>query len=235
MKRKQLVSLGLAGVMAFSVLGMAGCGNKEASGGETEFSWWITQTDGAGQYYDNYTDNPAVQWLNQQYWDTENGTLGEEGNGTNISFTFTAPVTGSEQDNFNTMMGTGEYTDIVDISMSSDNAKTWYEEGVALDLTEYVEKYCPNYVEYLEENPDIKALVTETDEDGKTHYYQMSRIYDGVSTPWSGYAYRRDWIVQYAEPTEYVWDWDSDYVKENGHPAVTPLEAAQAAIKSREA
>ena len=38
--------------------------------------------------------------------------------------------------------------------------------------------------------------------------------------------YRRDWVVKYAEPTEYVWDWDSAYVQENGHPAVTPLEAA---------
>ena len=40
--------------------------------------------------------------------------------------------------------------------------------------------------------------------------------------------YRRDWVVKYAEPTEYVWDWDSAYVQENGHPAVTPLEAAVA-------
>ena len=40
--------------------------------------------------------------------------------------------------------------------------------------------------------------------------------------------YRRDWLVEYAQPTAYVWDWDSDYVKENGHPAVTPLEEAQA-------
>ena len=40
--------------------------------------------------------------------------------------------------------------------------------------------------------------------------------------------YRRDWIVKYATPTSHVWDWDSDYVKEHGHPAVTPLEEAKA-------
>ena len=34
-------------------------------------------------------------------------------------------------------------------------------------------------------------------------------------------------MVEYAEPTDYVWDWDSDYVKENGHPEVTPLEKAK--------
>lgn len=228
MKKKQWMSLLLMGTLALSALGLSGCGGRE-TGSATEFSWWITQTDGAGKYYDQYEDNPAVQWINQQYWDSESGSLGEKGKGTNLKFTFLAPVAGSEQDNFNTMMGTGEYTDIVDISMSTENAKTWNEEGVALDLTEYVEKWCPNYVEYLDTHPDIKALVTETDEDGKTHYYQMSCIWDGVSTPWSGYQYRRDWVVEYAQPTEYVWDWDSAYVKENGHPAVTPLSEAQKA------
>ena len=49
---------------------------------------------------------------------------------------------------------------------------------------------------------------------------------DGAQDPWEGTCYRRDWIVKYAEPTEYVWDWESDYVKENGHPEVTPLEKA---------
>ena len=44
--------------------------------------------------------------------------------------------------------------------------------------------------------------------------------------PWGGYMYRRDWIVDYAQPTSHVWDWDSAYVQENGHPAVTPLEDA---------
>jgi len=46
---------------------------------------------------------------------------------------------------------------------------------------------------------------------------------DGAQDPWEGTCYRRDWIVKYAEPTEYVWDWESDYVKENGHPEVTRL------------
>lgn len=39
--------------------------------------------------------------------------------------------------------------------------------------------------------------------------------------------YRRDWIVKYATPTDYVWDWDSDTVKKNGHPEVTPLSEAK--------
>ena len=226
MKAKRIVSLGLAAVTALGLLGVTGCGKEETSGGDT-FSWWIVKTDGNGLYED-YDDNPSVQWLNQQTWDVENGTIAEDDAGNPLHFTFQAPITGSESDNFNTMMGTGEYTDLVDLAYSSDNAKTLYEEGIALDLTEYVEKWCPNYVEFLDQNPDVKSLVTYEDEEGNTKYYSMASIKDGTEVPWDGYIYRRDWVVKYCQPTDYVWDWDSDYVKENGHPAVTPLSEAKA-------
>ena len=175
MKMKRVLSVGLVGAMALSTLAFTGCGSDSA-GGDTNFSWWIYSTDGNGTYYDDYADNPAVEWLNQQYWDVENGGLGTEENGTNIQFSFQAPITGSETDNFNTMMSTGEYTDIIDLAVSSDSAATLVSEGILLDLTEYVEEYMPNYVAYLDENPDIKALVTSTDEDGELHYYQIAGI-----------------------------------------------------------
>ena len=229
MKMKRVLSAGLIGAMALSTLAFTGCGSDSGEGGSTDFSWWIYSTDGNGTYYDDYADNPAVQWVNQQYWDVENGGLGTEENGTPVRFTFQAPITGSEGDNFNTMMSTGEYTDIIDLSMSSDTTPTLVNEGVLMDLTDYVEEYMPNYMAYLDENPEQKALLTHTDEDGNTRYYEIGSIKEENDVPWGGFMYRRDWVVEYAEPTAYVWDWDSDYVKENGHPAVTPLEAAQAA------
>lgn len=225
MKAKKLLSLGLISVMAFSMIAASGCGKKTADGGET-VSWWITMTDGNGVYYDKYEENPAVQWLNQQYWNIEDGGLGSKESGVPLEFSFQVPISGAETDNFNTMMSTGEYTDIIDLSMSSDTAATMVDEGTLLDITEYVEKYMPNYVAYLEKNPEQKALLTHVDEDGKTHYYEIGSIKEENDVPWGGYMYRRDWLVNYAQPTQYVWDWDSDYVKENGHPAVTPLEKA---------
>ena len=225
MKLKKVLSLGLTGVMALSALAFTGCGSGSADGDNT-FSWWITMTDGQGVYYDSYEDNPGVQWLNQQYWDAESGGLGTEESGTNIQFTFDVPISGSESDNFNTMLSTGDYSDIIDLAMASDTAPTMVEEGILMDITEYVEKYMPNYIAYLEENPDVAALVTHTDEDGNLHYYQLASIKEENEVPWGGYMYRRDWVVKYCEPSEYVWDWDSAYVQENGHPAVTPLEDA---------
>ena len=224
MKKKRIISLGLTAVMALGLLGATGCTNEDSGDSDT-FSWWIYKTDGNG-LYDAYEDNPAVEWLNQQTWDVEGGTIAEGDSGSPLHFTFQAPISGSEQDNFNTMMGTGDYTDILDLCVSTDNAQTLYEEGIALDLTEYIEEYCPNYVEFLDQNPDVKNLLTYEDEDGNTKYYSIGMIKDGTEVPWDGCIYRRDWVVKYCEPTEYVWDWDSAYVKENGHPAVTPLAKA---------
>ena len=101
------------------------------------------------------------------------------------------------------------------------------ENGVLMDITEYVEKYMPNYLAYLDANPELKPLVQVKEEDGSIHYYAIYGLAEGIEEPWQGTCYRRDWVAKYAEPTEYVWDWESDYIKENGHPAVTPLAKAE--------
>ena len=224
--KKKWLSLLLAGTMAFTTLAFTGCGGNSDSGDADTFSWWIIATDGDGTYYDEYDDHPGVQWLNNQYWDVENHTLGSEGNGEQIKFTFQTPISGSETDNFNTMISTGEYTDLVDLSYYTGSIATLAEDGILMDITEYVEEYMPDYVALLDEHPDWKSQVTTTDEDGNVHYYYLPLLSDGVRDPWDGFVYRRDWVVKYAEPTDYVWDWDSDYVKANGHPEVTPLEKA---------
>ena len=228
MKRKKLISLLLTGTLVLGSLAMSGCGNSSDSGDADTFSWWIVTTDGDGTYYDKYEDHPGVQWLNNQYWDVDNHTLGEEGKGENIKFTFQTPIAGSETDNFNTMIGTGEYTDLVDLSYYTGSIAALAEDGVLMDITEYVEEYMPDYVALLDEHPAWKSQVTTTDADGNVHYYYLPLLNDGPRDPWDGFVYRRDWVVKYAEPTDYVWDWDSAYVQDNGHPAVTPLEAAVA-------
>lgn len=237
---KRILSIGLITVLTVALA--AGCGGKgnngdggNASGGDgddafagksTDFTWWITQTDSNGEYYDDYADNTAVQFINQQYWDSVNGGIGTEEAGRKLNFSFLVPVTGSEMENFNTMIGTGEYPDILSLAMSSESPEALYENGVLMDITEYVEKYMPNYVAYLDANPELKPLVQVTDEEGNIHYHALYPFMDGVNSPWAGMCYRRDWVVKYAKPTEYVWDLESDYVKENGHPAVTPLAKA---------
>ena len=224
--KRRWISLLLTGTLAVGTVLAGGCGSSGSDEADNTFSYWLIKTDGDGVYYDDYEDHPSTQWLNQQYWDVENHTKGDADNGTNIKFTFQAPIAGSETDNFNTMVSTGEYTDIMDLTYATSSPESMAADGILMDITEYVEKYMPDYVAILDAHPEWKAQVTTTDEDGNIHYYYISGLNDGPRDPWDGFNYRRDWVVKYCEPTAYVWDWDSAYVKENGHPAVTPLEDA---------
>ncbi len=224
---KKGMALGLVAAMAAT--GFAGCGSKKSAGGADDFTWWIYKSDGDGTWYETYEEDPSVQFINQQYWNSEDGGIGTKDNGTQLNFSFQVPVTGAESDNFNTMISTGEYPEIVDTVVSTDSAEALNNSGIAMDITEYVEKYMPNYLAYLDANPELKPLVTVADKDGKSHYYAIYSFTDGLEDPWEGSCYRRDWIVKYATPTDYVWDWDSDAVKTNGHPEVTPLAEAKKA------
>ena len=49
--KKRAISLLLAGLMVGSSLAMSGCGSSDSGDADT-FSYWITQTDGEGVYYD---------------------------------------------------------------------------------------------------------------------------------------------------------------------------------------
>jgi len=167
-----------------------------------------------------------VQYVNQKYWNTKDGGIGTKETGRQLNLSYMVPISGSELENFNTMIGTGEYPEIVDLAYSIESPHALYENGVLMDITEYVERYMPNYMAFLDANPELKPLVQVADDDGSARYYALYSFADGAQDPWEGTCYRRDLVVKYATPTEYVWDWESEYVKENGHPAVTPLDKA---------
>ena len=179
---KRILTAGLVAVMAVTMI--AGCGSKGdggSSGGkgkDANFTWWIYKTDGEGQYYEKYEDCAVVQFINAQYWDVENGGIGTEENGHKLNFSYLVPITGSENENFNTMMGTGEYPEIIDTVVSDESPQALHDNGVAMDITEYVEKYMPNYVAYLDANPELKPLVQVKEDDGSIHYYAIYSIHD---------------------------------------------------------
>ena len=144
-----------------------------------------------------------MQWLNQQYWDTENHTLGTADNGSEPHFYLPDADRGKrEQDNFNTMIGTGEYTDLLDMSLIAD-PMGFYDDGVIMEITDYVEKYMPTMWPILDANPSLKSQVSRTDEDGTTLLLCGQIFWTDRSCPGRD-LYRRDWVVEYAEPTDYV-------------------------------
>ena len=89
---KRMLSVALAATMVAGVF--TGCGKSSSKSNDPDhFSMWIFQTDGAGKYYTDYNDSAAVQYIEAQTWDTENGGIGD---GESLDFDFQVPVAGSE-------------------------------------------------------------------------------------------------------------------------------------------
>lgn len=179
---KKLLSLTLCGVMAAGLL--SGCGGGGASS-DTSFTMWIYQGADAS-YYTDYADNPVMQYLTSQTW-------GEEDK--KIDLEFWVPAAGTAADSYSTMMGSGDYPDILDMSIS-DSPKILYEQGIILDLTPYVEEYMPNYTAYLDAHPEMKSWAL-TNIDGEEKYLHVMSFNEDYGYTYCGYQYRRDWIVKY--------------------------------------
>ncbi len=181
---KRYLALVIALVMALALLP---AGVSAAKGDDAlSFSWWIPQgTDTS--YYKSYSENPVVEWLMGQTWGAEGKTL---------SLEFLVPVGGAEQDNFNTLLATGDYPEIMNSTYLRSSIAELYEDGIVLDLTEYVEAYMPNYVAFLEANPELAKTTTNV-VNGEKKYLQLWSYRDALAYNWGGYCYRRDWIVKY--------------------------------------
>lgn len=185
MKRK--ISLLLCIAMLLPILSLSACGGPGGSSGDTlDVSWWIAHGEDS-TYYPSYEENPAVKYLETM-----------EFNGRKVKFQFTVPVAGAELDNFNTMLMTEDYKDIMDMDYSNSSAAELYSDGVIYDLTDYIKEYMPNYSALLEEfSADRNLLYSNVDGEGRI--LTLNTIRREVPANFMGYLYRRDWIVKYGK------------------------------------
>ncbi len=188
---KKLMSLLLVFVM---ILGMfAACGSEDAPGidqeqGEEplEITFWIP-TGEDSTYYPSYDDNPAIKYLESR-----------EYNGRKIDLKFVVPVSGSEMDNFNTLLVSEEYCDIINMNMATMSAAELYEDGYIYDLTPYIEEYMPNRWALMQKYPELVPYMY-TAVGGEKKLFQIGAILDEPLANSFGFQYRRDWIVKYGK------------------------------------
>ncbi len=184
---KVVVALMLIASMAFSL--MACSGNK---GDENTYTIWIATGENA-TYYSDYNDNPAIKYWNSLQYKGKGGEL------VDVEMDFESGVAGQAESFFNTMIATwDDQYDVIDLSQGAYSAAQLYEEEILIDLTPYIEAGAmPNYVKWLEQNPDY-ALTATNLVDGEPKYLQLYYYSDNL-TPWGGWQYRRDWIVKYGK------------------------------------
>ena len=177
---KRIFSLLLALVMLMGTVSMlSGCNGSGSDEEVDTFTIWLgSNVDSA--YYASFNDNPIVQYLEKKF---------------ELNLEFITPVVGNETDNFNTLIATGDYPDMMDLSFYTGTVADLYDngDGVCLDLTQYIADYMPNYSAFLEANKeDVTAFAAI---DGK--YLTLNNYNSDVPRQWGGYVYRRDWLLKY--------------------------------------
>ena len=181
---KKALALVLAVLLTFSLVAC----NKDGggSGDALEVTWWIGVGEDA-TYYPSYDENPVVKYLETK-----------EFNGRKIDLKYVTPVAGAELDNFNTLLATEEYTDIMDMAFSNTAVTELLEDDVIYDLTDYVDQYMPNYKALISEYPEIENLVY-SNVNGEKRILKLCMIKREITGNFMGFLYRRDWVAKYGK------------------------------------
>jgi ABC-type glycerol-3-phosphate transport system substrate-binding protein len=171
---------------AAMLLFVLGCAKKTESGGAAAkaveavdfsehetFTAWLFADD--NEYIQDYSDNPVVWALNKKF---------------NITLKFEQPVRGTETEALSLMFGTGEYTDMIEMSRYNGSVAQLYEDGVIVDIAEYLD-YMPNLRRFLETDSGYRKFMYN--DDGR-----ILKLW-GIGDPelyefdyWGGLVYRRD-------------------------------------------
>lgn len=177
-KWKTFGTAALAAMMAVGGVGMlAGCNN---TGDADTFTIWMSSSVNS-TFYNDYGENPFIQYIEKKF---------------DITLEFITPMAGKELEDFNKLIGSGSYPDVMDLSFYTDSIGLLYDDGygAAMDLTQYIEDYMPNYSQFMEDNPQLTQYAKI---DGM--YLTLNNYNEAIPNQWGGWMYRRDWIIDYGE------------------------------------
>jgi hypothetical protein len=85
------------------------------------------------------------------------------------------------------MFGTGEYTDVIDVSSYTGSISELYKDGVIVDIAKYLD-YMPNLKKWIETDDEVRR--SAYNDDGQI--FGMPDFAEDVTLQWGGMVYRRD-------------------------------------------
>ncbi len=144
-----------------------------------ELSIWIVWEN---EYVENPNDLIAIQKI-------------EENTNVHVNWNFVAAAEASEK--FSLMIASGEYPDIIRGAGSyyMGGLTKMIDDGVAIDLTDLVEKNMPNYSTLRSSNEKL-VKDTMTDDGKLVAIYTLASDTGTLAgeRPWGGLAIRQDWL-----------------------------------------
>lgn len=185
---KGLKKLALTAIAGLAAVSMTGCGSGSGSASDDHtYSVWLYNGQDAS-YYTDYAENPTMQYLMSRTWGENDDT---------IKLEFQVPPAGSQLNNYETMMVTGDFPTMMQNSVA-EPAPRMLESGNILDLTELVEQYMPNYYNMLQTNEALRNKAV-FNIDGEDKILIISTAKEDYDYYFSGNMYRRDWLVKYGK------------------------------------
>lgn len=153
-----------AAVLATAMVGtlLTGCGGGSASAtastGDGTAAASSTESSGGGDNtYTMFMRSTYVDWIKELKW----YDVAEERTGIHVDY-----ISGPEEFNdvyseIDQRVISGDLPDAVMTKLAQTSV--YGPQGVFADLAPYIEKYAPNLQKYIDDNPDYKAIVTDTD------------------------------------------------------------------------
>ncbi len=163
LKHKKLLSL--VAVLLSSACLLAGCGGPAKQSGAAP----ITYAEGNGGY-PMVCEDQLTLWSptlnNEDLNESPLGLAWQEQTGVKIKYE--QPV-GSGLEPLNTLLASGQLPDIMvtDFASAPGGVQKMVDDGVIIELDDYIDAYAPNFKKFLEENPDVDKQIKSDD----GHYY----------------------------------------------------------------
>lgn len=157
----------------------------------------------------------------------------------NFDVEFLQPPVGGETEGFNNMLGSQMYTDVMEITYSTQLPSVLYADGVIIDLAPYLETYMPNYYAYLHDPDHADVYKAMYDSEGHCFTITTEATDNTPKLNWGGMVYRRDILETMTdgnvafpsgndEPItvtdwEYMLELTKQYLDATGMPDTAPL------------
>ncbi|GHV55134.1 sugar ABC transporter permease [Spirochaetia bacterium] len=167
-----LLMIGVSGVFAAGgrQAGDAGTGNN--------LTYWVALNPNVSANYSNLGDTPFAKELAAK---------------TKTVIQYQHPVQGSEPEQFNLIIASAEYPDIMEYNWLNypGGPERAIADGVILKLNDIIDRYCPNLKAYLKAHPDIDKQI-KTD-NGSYYTFPFIRGDTYLLNSFGG-VIRKDWL-----------------------------------------
>ncbi|RXZ82027.1 extracellular solute-binding protein [Paenibacillaceae bacterium] len=112
---------------------------------------------------------------------------------TGIHIDFQHPATGQEKNQFNLLMSSGSYPDVIEWGWNDypGGGVGAMNSGVIIPLNDYIDQYAPNLSKLLADNPEIKKEIST--DDGRIYAFPFLRS-DPYLRTYFGLGIRQDWL-----------------------------------------